>query len=114
MKFASVVDLPRGELRQHAKRFEEADRIVSAAAMFPTVLLIMRGFVEADRTRSPSWPINTSACRATERRSRQTGRLAGFPDHPIIPFIEGDGIGVDITPVMKDVVDAAVQKGLRR
>ena len=32
------------------------------------------------------------------------------PDHPIIPFIEGDGIGVDITPAMKAVVDAAVQK----
>jgi isocitrate dehydrogenase len=31
-------------------------------------------------------------------------------DHPIIPFIEGDGTGVDITPVMKRVVDAAVQK----
>jgi isocitrate dehydrogenase len=32
------------------------------------------------------------------------------PDQPIIPFIEGDGIGVDITPVMKAVVDAAVAK----
>ncbi len=32
------------------------------------------------------------------------------PDRPIIPFIEGDGIGVDITPVMRKVVDAAVQK----
>lgn len=32
------------------------------------------------------------------------------PDHPIIPFIEGDGIGVDITPVMRKVVDAAVKK----
>ena len=32
------------------------------------------------------------------------------PNHPIIPFIEGDGIGVDITPVMKKVVDAAVEK----
>jgi isocitrate dehydrogenase len=32
------------------------------------------------------------------------------PDTPIIPFIEGDGTGVDITPVMKKVVDAAVQK----
>lgn len=31
------------------------------------------------------------------------------PDQPIIPFIEGDGIGVDITPVMKAVVDAVVQ-----
>ncbi|MFN3884129.1 MAG: NADP-dependent isocitrate dehydrogenase [Rhodocyclaceae bacterium] len=33
-----------------------------------------------------------------------------IPDNPIIPFIEGDGIGVDITPVMKAVVDAAVAK----
>ena len=32
------------------------------------------------------------------------------PDTPIIPFIEGDGIGVDITPVMRKVVDAAVAK----
>ena len=32
------------------------------------------------------------------------------PDNPIIPFIEGDGIGVDITPVMKKVVDVAVRK----
>ena len=32
------------------------------------------------------------------------------PNNPIIPFIEGDGIGVDITPAMKAVVDAAVLK----
>ena len=32
------------------------------------------------------------------------------PDNPIIPFIEGDGIGSDITPAMIDVVDAAVAK----
>ena len=32
------------------------------------------------------------------------------PDQPIIPFIEGDGIGVDITPVMRKVVDAVVDK----
>lgn len=32
------------------------------------------------------------------------------PNHPIIPFIEGDGIGVDITPAMKAVVDAVVLK----
>jgi isocitrate dehydrogenase len=32
------------------------------------------------------------------------------PAQPIIPYIEGDGIGVDITPVMKKVVDAAVNK----
>jgi isocitrate dehydrogenase len=33
-----------------------------------------------------------------------------IPDNPIIPFIEGDGIGADITPVMLKVVDAAVKK----
>ena len=32
------------------------------------------------------------------------------PDQPIIPFIEGDGIGVDITPVMQKVLDTAVAK----
>ncbi len=32
------------------------------------------------------------------------------PDIPVIPFIEGDGTGVDITPVMRAVVDAAVAK----
>ena len=37
----------------------------------------------------------------------------GVPDNPIIPFIEGDGIGVDITPVMKKVVDAAVSELMR-
>ena len=32
------------------------------------------------------------------------------PDEPIIPYIEGDGIGIDVTPVMKKVIDAAVKK----
>jgi isocitrate dehydrogenase len=32
------------------------------------------------------------------------------PDNPVIPFIEGDGIGLDITPVMKKVVDSAVRR----
>lgn len=35
------------------------------------------------------------------------------PDNPIIPYIEGDGIGVDVSPVMIKVVDAAVQKAYR-
>jgi isocitrate dehydrogenase len=35
------------------------------------------------------------------------------PQHPIIPYIEGDGIGADITPVMIKVVDAAVKKAYR-
>lgn len=37
------------------------------------------------------------------------GRLE-VPDRPIVPFIEGDGIGVDVTPAMRRVVDAAVAK----
>jgi len=32
------------------------------------------------------------------------------PDRPILPFIEGDGIGVDVTPPMIEVLDAAVAK----
>lgn len=39
------------------------------------------------------------------------------PDNPVIPYIEGDGTGADITPVMRKVVDAAVAKaygGARR
>lgn len=45
----------------------------------------------------------------------EQGELS-VPDHPIIPFIEGDGIGVDVTPAMLKVVDAAVDKayGARR
>lgn len=31
-------------------------------------------------------------------------------DNPIIPFIEGDGIGIDITPTMRHVLDSAVEK----
>ena len=31
------------------------------------------------------------------------------PDNPIIPYIEGDGIGIDITPAMIDVVNSAVE-----
>jgi isocitrate dehydrogenase len=32
------------------------------------------------------------------------------PDYPIIPFISGDGIGVDVTPAMQAVVDHAIKK----
>ena len=38
------------------------------------------------------------------------GGALEVPARPIVPFIEGDGIGVDITPVMRRVVDAAVEK----
>lgn len=39
-----------------------------------------------------------------------TDHSLNVPNNPIIPYIEGDGIGVDITPVMIKVVDAAVEK----
>ena len=35
------------------------------------------------------------------------------PNNPIIPYIEGDGIGVDISPVMIEVVNAAVEKAYK-
>ena len=35
------------------------------------------------------------------------------PNNPIIPFIQGDGIGLDITPVMQNVVDNAVKKAYK-
>ncbi len=38
------------------------------------------------------------------------GHALNVPDRPIIPYIEGDGTGADITPVMLKVVDAAVAK----
>ena len=41
--------------------------------------------------------------------TRQHGRLV-VPDHPIIPFIEGDGTGPDIWRASVRVLDAAVQK----
>ncbi|PAF45426.1 isocitrate dehydrogenase (NADP(+)) [Helicobacter sp. 11S02629-2] len=41
-----------------------------------------------------------------------SGKL-NVPNNPVIPFIEGDGIGVDITPAMIKVVDAAVEKAYK-
>jgi isocitrate dehydrogenase len=45
-----------------------------------------------------------------ERITVNADNSLNVPDHPIIPYIEGDGIGIDITPVMRSVVDAAVDK----
>jgi isocitrate dehydrogenase len=44
-----------------------------------------------------------------ERIAMINGKLS-VPDHPILPFIEGDGIGVDIWPAAQRVMDAAVEK----
>ncbi|BBP04951.1 isocitrate dehydrogenase [NADP] [Sulfuriferula plumbiphila] len=45
-----------------------------------------------------------------EKITINTDASLNVPDQPVIPFIEGDGTGVDITPVMRRVVDAAVAK----
>ena len=46
---------------------------------------------------------------AGETITLENGTL-NIPNNPIIHYIEGDGIGVDISPVMIKVVDAAVAK----
>lgn len=45
-----------------------------------------------------------------EKVTKKNDGTLNVPDNPIIPYIEGDGIGVDITPVMTKVIDAAVDK----
>ena len=45
-----------------------------------------------------------------EKITANADNSLNVPNNPIIPFIEGDGIGVDITPVMRSVVDTAVEK----
>ena len=45
-----------------------------------------------------------------QKISVNADRSLNVPNEPIIPYIEGDGIGLDITPVMLKVVDAAVSK----
>ena len=47
---------------------------------------------------------------AGEKITVNADHSLNVPDNPIIPYIEGDGIGVDISPVMIKVVDAAVSK----
>jgi isocitrate dehydrogenase len=49
--------------------------------------------------------------RKVKRSPCKTARLTFL--NPIIPFIEGDGIGVDVTPAMLKVVDAAVEKAYK-
>jgi len=44
-----------------------------------------------------------------ERIGFEKGTLA-VPDEPVIPFIEGDGVGVDVTPAMRQVLDTAVER----
>ncbi len=45
---------------------------------------------------------------AGEKITVNADNSLNVPNQPVVPFIEGDGIGVDVTPAMKTVVDAAV------
>lgn len=54
--------------------------------------------------------INISVPDNGEKITVNDDNSLNVPDNPVIPFIEGDGIGVDITPVMRKVIDASVAK----
>lgn len=54
--------------------------------------------------------IKVQVPQAGQKITKNEDGSLNVPNQPIIPFIEGDGIGIDITPVMKKVVDAAVEK----
>jgi len=45
-----------------------------------------------------------------EKVKKNADGTLNVPDNPVIPFIEGDGTGVDITPTMRKVLDGAVEK----
>jgi isocitrate dehydrogenase len=47
---------------------------------------------------------------AGERIRIREDRTLAVPERPIVPFIEGDGIGIDVTPAMRRVVDGAVAR----
>jgi len=60
-----------------------------------------------------SYPMNYQHIKIPDSGSKITTNAdfsLNVPYQPIIPFIEGDGIGADITPVMQKVIDAAVAK----
>ena len=60
--------------------------------------------------RNPSMYQHVKVPDAGEKITVNVDYSLNVPDQPIIPYIEGDGTGQDITPVMLKVVDAAVRK----
>lgn len=50
---------------------------------------------------------------AGQKITLNADQTLNVPDQPIIPFIQGDGVGVDVTPVMRKVVDAAVSQSYK-
>ena len=70
-------------------------------ATFANELGAGRGSVRFDRIAVPT---------DGDRIAVNTDTTLSVPDRPILPYIEGDGIGIDVTPAMLRVVDAAVDK----
>lgn len=70
------------------------------ALLFPTVH-ITGAYMSAQHIKVPA---------QGEKITVNADFTLNVPNQPIIPYIEGDGIGVDITPAMINVVDAAVEK----
>src|SRR5690606_40266121 len=73
---------------------------------FPAPNVIFRLYLCASENNTP---INYSRISMAEKITMQNGQLQ-VPDHPVIPFIEGDGIGPEIWQVAQKVFDAAVAK----
>ena len=46
----------------------------------------------------------------SEQKITISNGVLNVPDQPVVPFIEGDGTGVDIWPAAKNVIDSAVAK----
>jgi isocitrate dehydrogenase len=55
-------------------------------------------------------PVITRLARMPTKITMSSAGVLTVPDEPIIPYIEGDGIGVDIWPAAQRVLDAAAAK----
>ena len=62
--------------------------------------------------RRGEWKVKVVVPAQGKKITLQNGKL-NVPENPIIPYIEGDGIGVDVTPAMLKVVDAAVEEAYK-
>jgi isocitrate dehydrogenase len=107
---APILDLDRFTYRRRmarSRRFDDnrrsaANRLVPAA---------MAPRAAAGSPQGESMPYQHVTVPAGGRKIAVNKDFSlNVPDNPIIPYIEGDGTGYDITPVMVKVVDAAVAK----
>jgi len=76
--------------------------VYSRAYLNPFLLILTEPFIK-------EWSVAAPMTQKGIAISMQDGELL-VPDYPIVHYIEGDGIGIDITPVMQSVVNSAVAK----